>query len=178
MYNSKDWQDQLAVSQSEYEQFFPDLNENIPSFSFTSSNNNNNNNNNYNNNYNNNNKQNKKKQNKYEKIIELHNISPFDFNLYQSSGKHIIDSTRRYSNTSMNYLETLDKLEIQFKTIVERIYSLQTQLFDPNITHDKILKYQAELAQLFGDLDKFQVLLLLLLLKLLLLKLLKLLLYI
>lgn len=64
---------------------------------------------------------------------------------------------RKYSVTSANYLETLDKLEVKFHEIVEKIWNLEKLSMEPATTREKVLRYQAELAQLYGDLDKFQV---------------------
>jgi Fe-S-cluster formation regulator IscX/YfhJ len=64
---------------------------------------------------------------------------------------------RKYSLTSSNYLETLDKLEVKFHEIIEKIWNLEKLTVDPSTTRDKVVRFQAELAQLYGDLDKFQV---------------------
>lgn len=64
---------------------------------------------------------------------------------------------RKYSFTSANYLETLDKLEIKFREIIEKIWKLQNLTTDPTNTREKVVRSQAELAQLYGELDKFQV---------------------
>lgn len=152
--NQKDWQDQLAESQTAYEELFPDLNHNnnpLTTFNHYSS---------TTPTTNNKNKQNrslKLKEEKYQQCLQQHNFNLLNTAQFESSGKHVTDPSRRYSNTSLNYLETLNKLEVQFGNIVQNILNLQTKSIDPTTTHDKALKYQAELAQLFGDLDKFQV---------------------
>jgi hypothetical protein len=64
---------------------------------------------------------------------------------------------RKYSLTSTNYLETLDQLEIKLREIIEKIWILEKQTVDPSTGIDKIVRFQGELAQLYGDLDKFQV---------------------
>jgi hypothetical protein len=51
----------------------------------------------------------------------------------------------------------LDQLEIKFRDIIEKIWMLEKQTIDPSTSIDKIVRFQGELAQLYGDLDKFQV---------------------
>ena len=58
----------------------------------------------------------------------------------------------------MNYLETLDHLEVKFHEIIGKIWNLEKLILEPTTTREKVARYQAELAQLYGDLDKFQVL--------------------
>ena len=58
--------------------------------------------------------------------------------------------------TSLNFIETLDTLEGKFIEIVDRVASSR-QCYIQSVTRDQVLRYQGELAQLAGDLDKFQV---------------------
>ena len=152
----KDWQDQLALCQTTYEEFFPDLNENNPSFAFHS-----------------NSlthptsttslprkkqiKKEKESDLQYSQLLQDHSFSLLDLSSYQSSGRNISDPNRRYSVTSSNYFNTLDQLELQFSDLTQKIYNLENQTINNEKTREKILNYQSELAQLLGHLDKFQV---------------------
>ena len=57
----------------------------------------------------------------------------------------------------MKYLQTLETLEEKFVNMVDTVYDLQQRSLDINCNRDKVGRLQGELAQIAGDLDKFQV---------------------
>lgn len=80
-----------------------------------------------------------------------------DWYSYSFANGHVKKYYRRYSDKSKKHVKTLDELEYAFSELVARVASLRSRSIDQNGSRDTFLRVQGEIAQIAGDVDKFQV---------------------